>query len=261
MAAEPSHTVCNGTPDKTLLARASQAYAQGSRQAQEEKWILAHLPMVRHIVQKVAGALAMAEDLDDLISAGTLGLVKAAQAFDPSKGVNFKTYAYIRIRGAVIDEIRNRSFLPATVHNQMRRLREAFARHRAATGKPPTDEELAEALGIRLDQLYWTLQEARQRHFLSIHGMSDDEPALGRFHPADGQPPPDQQAERRELLERMAQAIRELPHRDRLVVLLYYDRDLTMKEAAQVLGVTESRFSQLHSSAIFKLSMKMGGRK
>ena len=256
-----SHTIPGGPPDKTLLARASQAYAQESRQTLEEKWILAHLPMVRHIVQKVTGPLAVRDDVDDLVSAGTLGLVKAARAFDPSKEVDFKTYAYIRVRGAVIDELRERSFLPTAVHNQMRRLREAYARHIADAGRPPTDEQLADALEMPLERLYRTLEDARRRNFLSIHGLTGDEPTLSRFHPADRELSPDEQAEHNELLERLAGAIAELPRRDRLVVLLYYDRDLTMKEAARVLGVTESRFSQLHASAIFKLSMKMGIRK
>jgi len=257
----PSHTLSGPTPDKTLLARAHQAYAQESRQAVEDKWILGHLPLVRHIGRKVTGAAAIREDLDDLISAGTVGLVKAARAFDPSREVNFKTYAYIRVRGAVIDELRRRSFLPAGVHKQIRELREAYGRHMAETGKPPTDEELAKALEISVDRLYHMLEEARRRNFLSIHGLSDDEATLGSLPLSDGQPSPDQQAERRELLENMTKAISELSKRDRLVVLLYYDRDLTMKEAARVLGVTESRFSQLHASAIFKLSMKMGIRK
>ena len=260
MAEKPSHTISGATPERSLLARARQAYAQESRQALEEEWILRYLPMVRHIVQKVTRSMAIREDVDDLISAGTLGLVKAARGFDPSRQVEFKTYAYIRVRGAVIDELRDRSFLPAAVHNEIRRLREAYGRHMAERGKPPSDEELAETLKMPLERLYHVLEETRRRNFLSIHGLSDDEPALGRLHLTDGQPSPYQQVERKELLEKMAQAISDLPERDRLVVLLYYDRDLTMKEAAQVLRVTESRFSQLHASAIFKLSMKMGIR-
>jgi len=248
----------NATPDKMLLARARKAYAREARQAVEEEWIVAYLPMVRHIVQRVAGNLTDRHDQEDLISAGTLGLVKAARAFDASKDADFKTYAYIRIRGAIIDELRGRSFVPAAVHKQIRRIEEAYRQHMARTGRPPTDEELAECLEMSDEQMYRTLEEARRQRFLSIHGLSEEGAPMGAFHPADRAPLPDAQAERKELLENLVKAISELPERDRLVVLLYYERDLTMKEAARVLGVTESRFSQLHASSVFKLSMKLG---
>lgn len=251
-------TATGSLPDKTLLAKASRAYAAGSRQADEQKWILTYLPMVRHIVQKVSGSLSHYHDVEDLISAGTLGLVKAARAFDSTKDADFKTYAYIRIRGAVLDELRGRSFVPSSVHKEIRRVRAAYQEHVSQTGQPPSDEQLADGLGITMAQLYRTLEEVRRQNFLSIHGLSEEQPALTPLQPADRAPAPDEQAERRELLDNLAQAIRELPQRDRLVVLLYYDRDLTMKEAAAVLGITESRFSQLHASAVFKLSMKMG---
>ena len=107
------------------------------------------------------------------------------------------------------------------------------------------------------EQLYRALEEGRRQHFLSIHGLTDDQPAMASLVPADDGPTPAEQAERHETLERLAAAIRELPERDRILLLLYYERDLTMKETAEVLGITESRVSQLHASAVFKLSMKM----
>jgi len=244
-------------PPETRRARASQAYAQNSRQQLEEKLILDHLPLVRHIVHKVASHLSGRVDIEDLVSAGTLGLVKAAKAFDPSKDVEFKTYAYIRVRGAVIDELREMSFVPSAVHNQIQRAGRAYHKLAIEKGGPPTDEELAAELGISTGQLYKTFEEARKQYFLSIHGLSDESPALGGFLPPAKAPTPAAEAERKELLTRLAQAIRELPERDRLILLLYYERDLTMKETAQALGITESRVSQLHASAVFKLSMKL----
>jgi len=255
-----ANTTLDSTPDKMLLARARKAYAQEDRQAVEEEWILAYLPMVKHIVQKVCGNLTNRQDQDDLISAGTLGLVKAARGFDHTKDADFKTYAYIRIRGAVIDELRGRSFVPVTVHKQIRRVKEAYQEHLAKTGQPPSDEELAAGLEMPLEQMYRMLEQARRQRFLSIHGLSEDSSVLAPIQPADRGPSPDVQAERKELLENLVKAIGELPERDRLVLLLYYERDLTMKEAAQVLGITESRFSQLHASSVFKLSMKLGTR-
>jgi len=244
-------------PSQGLRARAQEAYSQQSRESAEEKLILEHLPLVRHIVQKIAAQLPATVDVEDLISAGTLGLVKAAKVFDPSKRAEFKTYAYIRIRGAVIDEMRERSFVPSGVHKQIQRAESAYQRLTARMGNPPSDEELAEQLGISTGELYRTLEEARKQHFLSIHGLSDDSPALGSFLPAASGCSPDAEVERKELLSGLSEAIRDLPERDRLVLLLYYERDLTMKETAKVLGITESRVSQLHASALFKLAMKL----
>ena len=252
-AREATHSA----PATALRAKISEAYARQSREVIEERWILDHLPLVRHVVYKITGPLSYNGDLDDLISAGTLGLVKAARAFDTTRDSGFKTYAYIRIRGAVLDELRSRSFVPSSVHSQLRSIRRAYEALSAETGSPPEDEALAARTGIAVEQLYRTLAEARKQNFLSIHGLDEDRPALGAFVPPDISPGPADEAERKEMLDKLARAIRELPRRDRLVVLLYYERDLTMKEAARVLGITESRVSQIHSSALFKLSMKL----
>lgn len=240
-----------------LKARISEAYARQSREAREERWILDHVPLVRHVVGKITAALGYRGELDDLISAGTLGLVKAARAFDPGRESTFKTYAYIRIRGAVLDEIRSRSFVPASIHARVRAIRRAYEQVAAEQGSPPADEALAARAGISLAELYHTLEEARKQRVLSIHGMDEDQSVLGAFVPPDSTPTPAAEAERREQLARLAKAITQLPRKDRLVVLLYYERDLTMKETAQVLGITESRVSQIHASALFKLSMKL----
>lgn len=258
MSPAEARTVPRGPACSALRAKASQAYAQQSRELLEHQWIMDHLPLVRHVVGKVSMHVRQDMDSEDLISAGTVGLIKAARAFDPGKDAEFKTYAYIRIRGAVLDELRGRSFVPSAVHAQIKRVQRVYRECLGATGEPPEDEELAAKLGISVQQLYRTLEEARRQQFLSIHGLDDDEPAMGRFLPADDAPSPQQQAERNEMLSRLAQAIKELPRRDRLIVMLYYERDLTMKETAQVLGVTESRVSQLHASALFRLSMKLG---
>jgi len=240
-------------------ARATEAYARHSREAVEEQWILGNLPLVRHIVQKVMRHLSQTVDLDDLISAGTLGLVKAARAFDPSRDAEFSTYAYIRIRGAVIDELRGRSFVPSNVHKQIRLIEEAYRKFYSVQGRPPSDEQLASKLGLSLAQMYRALQEARRRHFLSIHGLSEEQSPLEAYVPATGEPGPEEQLQRKEMRQRLVQAIRELPEKDRTIVLLYYERDLNMREIAEVLDITESRVSQIHAGALFKLSMKLKG--
>jgi RNA polymerase sigma factor for flagellar operon FliA len=240
-----------------LGAKVRQAYGATTRDRQEETWIVENLPLVRRIVHRIAAHISHREDLEDLIAAGTLGLVKAARAYDAGRDAQFTTYATIRVRGAVIDELRKRSFVPASVGNQIRTVAEAYQRHCKEHGRPPSDEQLAAEVGISEAQLYRTLEEARKRHFLSIHGVSEEESPLGALAPTGREPSPDQQAESRETAERLAKAITELPERDRKLILLYYERELTMKEIAAVLGITESRVSHLHAGALFKLSMKM----
>jgi RNA polymerase sigma factor for flagellar operon FliA len=243
-------------PAANLQAKAREAYGRQSRQAVEDQLIIDHLPLVRHIVQKVVGNLGRRPDADDLISAGTIGLVRAARAYDPSRHTEFKTYAYIRVRGAVIDELRSQSFSSPSIRQRIRSIREAHRRHAVETGQPPTDQDLADRAGLSLRMYYQTVEEARRQHFLSIHGLSDDQPALANLLPADTTSP-ETEASKRELLRQLTQAVQELPERDRKVVLLYYERDLTMKEVAAVLDITESRVSQVHASALFKLSMKL----
>ncbi len=244
-------------PTNNLRAKISKAYANQSSEALQQKRIMEYLPLVRHIVRKIVSPISNKMDIEDLISAGTLGLVKAAKGYDSSKDTEFKTYAYIRIRGAVLDELRSKSFVPPSVHKQIQLIRNAYSRLTTDAGVPPSDESLAAELGISPQQLYRSLEEARKQHFLSIHGLNDDQPALGALIPQDRSPSPEAQVEQKELLKNLTQAITELPKRDRLILLLYYERDLTMKEVAEVLNITESRVSQLHASAIFKLSMKL----
>ena len=257
MTPPPEQAVQDG-PGRAAQARAQEAYAQQARLARQNGWIVEYLPLVRHVVQKVAANLGPGRvDEEDLISAGTVGLVRAARAYDPAKHAEFKTYAYIRIRGAVLDELRGLSFVPASTWRHLKRIRDCHQAFVEAEGRVPSDEELAARSGLALDRYYETLEKGRRRHFLSIHGLSDDEPAFGALVPADGTPAPDAEAERRELVAQLTRAIQELPQRDRQVILLYYERDLTMKEAAGVLEVTEARVSQMHASALFKLSVKM----
>lgn len=247
-----------GLSADALRARIAEAYARQDRQAAEERWILETIPLVRHLARRVASTVSRHADLEDLISAGTVGLVKAARSYDPDRDAEFRTYAYIRIRGAIIDELRSRSFVPATVHARYRNVQEAYRRLTGRNGAPPDDAELAREAGLTRDELYRVLQEARARQFLSIHGLAgDDEGGPEPLVPPDREPGPDEQAERKELLARLAAAIRDLPDRERKVILLYYERDLNMKEIAAVLEVSEPRISQIHAAALFRLSMKL----
>jgi RNA polymerase sigma factor (sigma-70 family) len=167
-------------PAANLQAKAREAYGRQSRQAVEDQLIIDHLPLVRHIVQKVVGNLGRRPDADDLISAGTIGLVRAARAYDPSRHTEFKTYAYIRVRGAVIDELRSQSFSSPSIRQRIRSIREAHRRHAVETGQPPTDQDLADRAGLSLRMYYQTVEEARRLGRPARPG----EPASRRHHVA-----------------------------------------------------------------------------
>jgi len=257
VSSETKTRTSGATLTKALTAHVSEAYARQSREAAEEKWILDNLLMVRRMARKIASYLTKQADMEDLISAGTLGLVRAARAYDPGKDTEFKTYAYIRVRGAIIDELRAKSFTPASVHNRLRQVQDAYDRLTARTGSAPSDEVLAKEVGLSMEQLYRLFQKSRKQQFLSIHGLSDDSPTMDSLIPVDQSPSPGDQLEQQELVARMIEAVTDLPERDRVLLLLYYERDLSMKEIAQVLEITESRVSQLHAALLFKLSAKL----
>lgn len=240
-----------------LKGAALKAYGTQTKQASDNKLTLEYLPMVYKIVQQVVSYLHPPLSREDLVSAGTIGLIKAARDFDPNRDAEFKTYAYIRIRGAVIDELRGWSFAPASIKRQFEHAQQVLQEMTRLAGQAPTDEQLAQRLGMSVVKMYRMFENARARHFLSIHGMSDDTPALGKSLTAQGTERPGDRLERQELAENLSEQIQKLPDKQREIIILYYQRSLTMKEIAMVLKITESRVSQLHASALFKLSTRM----
>ncbi|TFG47692.1 MAG: FliA/WhiG family RNA polymerase sigma factor [Candidatus Brocadiia bacterium] len=245
------------TEKKHLKTAALRAYTGNAKQSVADDRINECLSMVPKIVQRVVSYLRPPLSFDDLVSAGTIGLVKAARDYDPSHKAEFKTYAFIRIRGAVIDELRNWSFVPAKPNRQIHEVMAASRKISEETGLAPDDAELAEILDISLEKLYEIFSNARAQQFLSIDGMDGDKPTLGSLLAAYNADTPDIQIEKAELVELLAKTIEQLPKKQRQVILLYYQQHLTMKETAEVLDLTESRVSQLHASAIFSLSLKM----
>jgi len=242
---------------KHLNTVAMRAYSGEKRQSVKSEQIAQFLPMVHKIVQRVVTYLKPPLSFEDLVSAGTVGLVKAASDYDTSHQTEFKTYAYIRVRGAILDELRGWSFVPANLNKQIRNALRLSQKITEQTGNAPTDAELAEKLGITLDELYEIFENARAQHFVSINGSKEDTPALGSLLAADRTTTPDEQIEQAELIDKLSEAIQQLPERQRQIVLLYYQQHLTMKQTAEVFKITESRVSQLHSSALFNLSVKL----
>jgi RNA polymerase sigma factor for flagellar operon FliA len=213
--------------------------------------------MVHSIAQRVTTYLKPPLSFGDLVSAGTIGLVKAARDFDPSCRAEFKTYAYIRIKGAILDELRGWSFVSVNLHRQIRKAAQFSREIAGRTGAAPTDDELAEKLGITIDELNKMFESVRVQQFVSMDGSGENVPVLGSTLASAGTLTPDKQIERSELINSLSEAIKQLPEKQRQVVLLYYQQNLTMKQIADVFEVTESRISQLHAGAIFNLSVKL----
>ena len=242
---------------QAVRRRAQQAYASNVRERDNHERIVAHLWLVKHIAQRLAVNLPKHISFDEMYSAGTLGLVTAARDYDVTRKIEFSTYAYRRIRGAMLDDLRARSFVSPNVHARIRQARAAYDRAASAAGGTPEDAEVAREAGMTLSEYYRTLDEARRQSFLSVHGFVEDQPALENLLPTSRERDPAKAAERVEEEARLADAIRELPEKERQVIILYYMKDLNMKEIGATLNVNESRVSQLHSSALFRLSIKM----
>lgn len=253
-----TQNVVEQTTVKSLKCTALRAYRSQQQESDRHQQIVSYLPMVHKIVHQVVCYLRPSLSIEDLVSAGTIGLVKAARDFDPSKDAEFKTYAYIRIRGAVIDELRNWSFVPPNLGKQMQQIDQFCRDTIEQTGSAPTDEQIAQHLGVTLERLYKTFENARAGHFLSIHGLSEESPTLGNFLVSQDTSSPQADLEKSEMLEKLAAAIQDLPQKQRQITILYYNQQLTMKQIAQAMNITESRVSQLHAAALAKLSAQLG---
>lgn len=216
----------------------------GSGLAHRDDLILNNLHVVSLVMRQLLPKLPSCVDADDLRSAGLMGLIDAAEKYDPSRAVRFSTYAEIRVRGAMLDYLRSLSWAPRALHRSARQIRLARAAIEQKTCREATASELAEQMGLSLEEC--------QRVLLQVSGaeLLDYESALSASKVGGD---PAAELERKEKLQIIWRAVELLPERQRLVLWLYYVEELTMKEVGAVLGVNESRASQLHSKAIAAL--------
>ena len=228
----------------------------GDRGARDEL-VVRYAPLVKYVIGRMAISLPAAMDSDDVLSAGTVGLLHAIDRFDPEQGVRFETYALQRIRGAIIDTIRSLSPLSRGAGRRARLLDETTAALAQQLGRAPTQEELARELGVDQAELGRMLLESAHV-IVSLDGASsgDDEGEVQSLrdllHDPD-EAATDEVVEENELVDRLSSAIDSLPPRDRLVLNLYYHEELTLKEISRVIEVSESRVSQIHTAAVMKL--------
>lgn len=219
--------------------------------AVRDQRVLDYLPLVRYVVGRLCLDLPASLDRDDLYSFGVLGLIHAATTYDPSRGVAFKTHAFIHIRGAILDELRKLDFLPRTRRDKVKRLDAAVARLQQALGRAPTPEELAKELGVDESDVDELLLTARTSNLLSIDDSGRPVPLGIACSKTED---PFESAQQKELQKSLADAIGHLPEIEKKVIVLYYSEGLLLKEIGEVLGVTESRVSQVHSRALFRLN-------
>ena len=218
--------------------------------------VKAHLTLVKRIAYHLVSRLPASVQVEDLIQAGLIGLMEAGAHFDPSQGASFETYAGIRIRGAMLDEIRRSDWVPRSVHRKARAVAEAMRGIEQAQGRDAEDAEVAKAMGVSLDEYHQILQDAAGCRLFSIDG-EDGESIHDTL--SDERPGPETELAERDARREMAEAINGLPERERLVLALYYDEELNLREIGQVLGVSESRVCQIHSQALLRLKARVRG--
>ena len=217
-----------------------------------------YAPLVKRIAYHMMMRMPASVQVDDLIQAGMIGLIEASQKYDASRGASFETYAGIRIRGSIVDEMRRGDWVPRSVHRNARRLSRAVAAVEARTGRDATDAEVAAELGVELEEYFEMLQDSNGSRLFSYEetfGEEDSnidasEHSSAFASPLDG-------IQRDGLKKALVNAISLLPERERMVLSLYYDQELNLKEIGLVLGVSESRVSQIHSQAAARLRTKL----
>jgi RNA polymerase sigma factor for flagellar operon FliA len=216
-----------------------------------------HFGLVRTIAARVGQKLPPCVEMDDLVGAGTLGLIDAVDRFDPSRGVQFRTYAERRIRGAMMDHLRTLDWAPRSLRRRARDVEAAQFEVETQLGRPASQDEIAEHLGLDLKDLLALLAEIRSAQVASLSSAVDGEATEPEVPLTSHEPDPFECCLRRQYVDRLAAAIEQLTPRERLVMSLYYVEELTMKEIGVILGVNESRVSQIHSRTIGRLRALM----
>ncbi len=227
---------------------------------QREQLLLEHLPQVQYIARRIHDRLPPQVLLEDLVHAGILGLMDAVRKYDPSKNVQLKHYAEFRIRGAILDSLRQVDWSPRALRRQARRLEQAVLDCKGRLGRDPTEPEIAAELQITLESLHHLLGDLRGLDIGSLQADANDpngDELAAQNRPAADQEDPYHLTLRSEMSGLLEKAIGELPARERQVLALYHFEELTMKEVGAVLGIGESRVSQIHTAAVIRLRARL----
>jgi RNA polymerase sigma factor FliA len=238
-----------------------RSYKNEGDERARERLVVAYSPLVKFIAGRMASGLPSHVDEGDLVSYGLLGLIGAIERFDLEREIKFETFAVARIKGAIIDELRSLDWVPRSVRARARDVERAHAALEAELGRSPSDEEMAEKLELSVEEFRDALLQIANSSVLALDDLwtfADPDGSGGQISVLDTiQDPnaldPESEAHTAELKDRLADAIESLPERERLVIALYYYENLTLREIGEVLGVTESRVSQLHTKSVLAL--------
>ncbi|HUB30301.1 MAG TPA: FliA/WhiG family RNA polymerase sigma factor [Terracidiphilus sp.] len=248
------------TNTQRSLSQPLVGYPPGGSQAQglndeQEKVLLEHLPIVRFLARRIHERLPQHVDLEDLVSAGVVGLMDAFAKFDPAKKVQFRSYAQFRIRGAILDSLRTLDWSPRELRRKGRAVEEAVRVLTARKQRAPSENEVAGEMGLSLDEYQKLLGDLKGLEIGTLHIERNEDSGEEELAYVPGRPEEDPlfRCLRGELEERLAEAIAHLPERERMVMTLYYYEEMTMREIGLALGVVESRVSQVHASAVVHL--------
>jgi len=226
-----------------------------------DQLIMDYAPLIRFVAQRIAARLPSNIDIDDLISAGVIGLMDAIEKYDPSRDNKFKTYAEFRIRGAILDELRSQDWVPRSVRDKAKKIEKTYAELEQKFGRAVSDQELSAALGVDLSEYYDMVAKVKAVTLLSIDELSgpnqQDRKSLLECLENVGSKNPFTQLKSKGVRELLIKNIEELPEKQKLVLSLYYYEDLNLKEIGRILEVTESRVSQLHTQAVEKLRTRL----
>ena len=242
-----------------------QEYQRSPTQGLRDRLILTYAPLVKYVAGRLGSGLPAHVDENDLVSYGLLGLIGAIERYNPDRDVKFETYATTRIKGAIIDELRAMDWVPRSVRARARDIERAIAALEAKLHRAPTDEEIAAHVGLTEGELQDALTEisrssiAALDELWTISSSGGDQVALIDTIEDVDAPDPQSSLAQTEMKEALADSIARLPEREKLVVTLYYYEELTLREIGEVLGVTESRVSQLHTKAILRLKARLSG--
>ena len=245
---------------KELRPTAQELWRHYHREAgsqNENALVERYLPLVRYAVARLAITLPDHVDRDDLHSAGLVGLLQSLRNYDPASGTSFETYARLRIRGAMLDELRRMDWVPRTIHEKSRKLQDVLNDLEQRLGRMPTDEEMARALKISVDAYLELLDEVKPAHFICLDSVGnadgDETGSLYEVVANPNQEGPREEVSRIEMKEMVFERLKQLPEIQRKVIALYYGEDLHLREIAAVFGLTESRICQIHSQAILAI--------
>ncbi len=251
-------------PAEDVLSLWRKYRANRDRQLRD-RLILTYAPLVKFVAGRLGSGLPAHVDEGDLVSYGLLGLIGAIERYDPDRDVKFETYAIARIKGSIIDELRAMDWVPRSVRARARDIERAIGELEAQSGRAPSEEEIAAKLGVSQDELGENLLEISRSSIAALDELwtvsstgGDQVALIDTIEDTQG-PEPQAALAQTEMREALGEAIARLPEREKLVVTLYYYEELTLREIGEVLGVTESRVSQLHTKAILRLKARLGG--